>query len=185
MAGPKGRPDPLTAFKIARRWFQAGRRIEMQDLATEVGVSRATLFRWVGGRDELLTEVMWSLAEPTLRDAVAAAPGEGGTKLAGALESFSETLLATDYFAVFLRREPERALRVLTTRAGSLQGRMTAAMQELLNQHLDPAKLPMEPPDLAYLLVRVVETFLYTDMITGAQANPAKVGQAVAALLRD
>ncbi|WP_170225231.1 QsdR family transcriptional regulator [Nocardioides albertanoniae] len=157
----------------------------MRDLADEIGVSRATLFRWVGGRDELLTEVLWSLAEPTLRDAVRAAPGTGGAKLAGALESFSETLLSTDYFSVFLRREPERALRVLTTRAGSLQGRMTTAMQELLDDHLDPAKLPMEAPDLAYLLVRVVETFLYTDIITGEQADPAKVGQAVAALLRD
>lgn len=175
----------MTAFKVARRWFQSGRRIEMQDLASAVGVSRATLFRWVGSRDELLAEVLWSLAEPTLRDAVAAAPGQGGAKLACALESFTETLLATEYFGVFLRREPERALRVLTTRAGSLQGRMTMKMQELLDRHLDSAKLPMEPPDLAYLLVRVVETFLYTDIITGEQANPGKVRQAVAALLRD
>ncbi|GGR50745.1 AcrR family transcriptional regulator [Nocardioides luteus] len=157
----------------------------MQDLATEIGVSRATLFRWVGGRDELLTEVLWSLAEPTLRDAVATASGKGGAKLAGALESFTATLLATDYFATFLQREPERALRVLTTRAGSLQGRMTTAMQELLEEHLDAATLPMDPPDMAYLLVRVVETFLYTDMITGERADPAKVGQAIAALLRD
>ena len=157
----------------------------MQDLASEVGVSRATLFRWVGSRDQLLTEVMWSLAEPTLRDAVHATPGKGGAKLAGALETFSQTLLSTDYFSTFLRREPERALRVLTTRAGSLQGRMTAAMQELLEEHVDPATLPMDPADLAYLLVRVVETFLYTDIITGEEADPAKVGQAVAALLRD
>ena len=157
----------------------------MQDLATEIGVSRATLFRWVGGRDQLLTEVLWSLAEPTLRDAVAEAPGEGAAKLAGAFESFTATLLDTDYFAAFLRREPERALRVLTTRAGSLQGRMTTAMQELLKEHMNPANLPMALPDLAYLLTRVVETFLYTDIITGEQADPAKVGQAVAALLRD
>src|SRR5690348_8179422 len=50
MLAQEHRPDPMTAFRIARRWFQAGRRIEMQELAAELGVNRATLFRWVGGR---------------------------------------------------------------------------------------------------------------------------------------
>lgn len=157
----------------------------MQDLAAEIGVSRATLFRWVGSRDALLTEVLWSLAQPTLRDVVAAAPGQGGAKVAAALGRFAEVLHGAEYFRTFLRREPERALRVLTTRAGSLQSRMTAAMQELLERHMDPAALPMDLPDLAYLLVRVVETFLYTDIITGEEPDPTKVRQAVAALLRD
>ena len=45
LAATDRRPDPLTAFRVARRWFLAGRRIEMQELAAELGVNRATLFR--------------------------------------------------------------------------------------------------------------------------------------------
>ncbi len=48
-------PDPMTAFRLARHWFITGRKIEIQELAAELGVNRATLFRWVGSRDELLT----------------------------------------------------------------------------------------------------------------------------------
>ena len=35
----------------------------MQTLARELGTSRFTLHRWVGSRDLLLGEVLWSLAE--------------------------------------------------------------------------------------------------------------------------
>ncbi len=35
LASTDRRPDPLEAFRIARRWFIEGRRIEMQELATD------------------------------------------------------------------------------------------------------------------------------------------------------
>jgi Tetracyclin repressor-like, C-terminal domain len=117
------RPDPLTAFRIARGWFQTGRRIEMRELATELGVNRATLFRWVGNRDELLAEILWSLAEPTLAAAVDDAPGHGGQRIATAIGRFATLIDQAAFFRDFLRREPERALRILTTRAGTVQSR--------------------------------------------------------------
>ena len=45
----------------ARRRFQAAERIDMSALAEELGVNRVTLYRWVGSRDRLLVEVIWSL----------------------------------------------------------------------------------------------------------------------------
>ena len=83
------RPDPLAAFRIAREWFLAGRRIEMRELAAELGVNRATLFRWVGNRDDLLAEILWSLAEPTLAAAIDDAPGHGGQRIATAIGRFA------------------------------------------------------------------------------------------------
>ncbi|GAA1253921.1 QsdR family transcriptional regulator [Prauserella halophila] len=163
----------------------AGERIEMQDLAARIGVSRATLFRWVGSRDELLTEVLWSLAEPALRDAVASATGNGGARVADALGQFAEILTTTEYFRAYLRREPERALRLLTTRAGSLQARMVGTIQDLLSAHLDVDALPLDLPDMAYLVVRIIESFIYADIITGAEPDPVRARQAVATLLRD
>ena len=77
------RPDALIAFRTARRAFLQGRRIEMQELAVEVGVSRATLFRWVGGKDQLVSEIIWSIALPTFRQAVQdAGRRRGGQRIA-------------------------------------------------------------------------------------------------------
>ena len=179
------RPDALTAFRIARRWFIAGRRIEMQELAAELGVNRATLFRWVGGRDELLAEIIWSLAEPTLALAADGAPGRGGQRVVAIMDRFATILDEADYFREFLRREPERALRILTTRASAVQQRLVAAVETLLREEITNAGLhpPLPPNDLAYLIVRIVESFLYADIITGDQPDITKAQQAIAALL--
>src|SRR6201993_4601718 len=81
MLAEERKPDALDAFRVARRWFMAGRRIEMQELAAELGVNRATLFRWVGGRADLPGEVLWALAEPTLAAAVEASAGNGAQRI--------------------------------------------------------------------------------------------------------
>src|SRR3954454_20742282 len=64
-AAPR-RPTPLDAFLLARRKFLAAERIDMSALADELGVNRVTLYRWVGSREQLLVEVVWSLGARTL-----------------------------------------------------------------------------------------------------------------------
>lgn len=157
----------------------------MQELAAELDVSRATLFRWVGGRNELLAEVLWSLAEPTLAAVVARTPGGGGRRIATILGGFAAELNAASYFRTFLRRDPERALRILTTQAGSVQMRVMGAVEKLLAEETDAGRLvpPLPLPDTAYILVRILESFVYADLITGATPDAAKVEQATAALL--
>ncbi len=181
------RPDALTAFTLAREWYREGRRLEMQELAAELGVSRATLFRWVGGRDDLLGEVLAAEARLPLDVADREAEGlHGGARVAAVMERFCELVLGADQFRTLLQREPERALRILTTRAGAVQGRMVSAVEYLLQREVDAGDLapPMPLPDLAYLVVRILESFLYSDIITGETPDPAKVGQAIAVLLR-
>jgi AcrR family transcriptional regulator len=186
LAAKDQRPDPLAAFRIARGWFVAGRRIEMRELAAELGVNRATLFRWVGNRDDLLAEILWSLAEPTLATAMEDARGRGGRRIATAIGRFATLIDQTQFFRDFLRREPERALRILTTRAGTVQSRLVTAVETLLDEeisagHLDP---PLPVHDLAYLIVRIVESFVYADIIIGEGIDIAGAEQAIAALVR-
>jgi len=185
LAATDRRPDPLTAFRVARQWFLAGRRIEMQELAAELGVNRATLFRWVGSRDDLLAEILWSLAEPTLTRAIDNSPGNGGQRIATVVGRFATLLDEAAFFRDFLRREPERALRILTTRASTVQARLVSAIETLLCEEITQGRLhaPLPPRDLAYLLVRIVESFLYADIITGEQLDIAKAEQAITALL--
>src|SRR6201981_1870174 len=142
MLAEERKPDALDAFRVARRWFMAGRRIEMQELAAELGINRATLFRWVGGRDELLGAVLWSLAEPALAAAVETSDGKGARRITGAIGRFAAMVDQADYLREFLRREPERALRILTTGAGTVQARLVGAIEDLLTDEAPQNNLP-------------------------------------------
>src|SRR5260370_7125606 len=96
-AGRPSRATPLDAFKLARRQFIAGQRVEMQRLAEELGVSRVTLHRWVGSRDQLLGEVLWSLGKLTFDHARARVSSNGGQAVADAMEAFLDDVLSPPF----------------------------------------------------------------------------------------
>lgn len=177
--------SPRDAFDLAKQAYRAGQRIDMQSLATDLGVSRATLFRWVGNRDQLTAEVLWFYAEHAWSAAVAAAAGSGVRRVVEIVEGFSALLIGDEAFRSYLSREPEAALRLLTTRASVIQQRMIqVATRELQDEvdagHLDP---PMEVADLAYVIVRLTESFVYADLITGDAPDTTKAVAAVGVLL--
>ncbi|RZQ63457.1 QsdR family transcriptional regulator [Amycolatopsis suaedae] len=174
-----------TAFEVARKWFLAGRKIDMVDLATELGVSRATLFRRIGNRDKLLGEVIWSLTEAAFARHLRAARGSGAARVADLVGSYVRAVNDDAAFSAFLRNEPERALRLLTTKASVVQRRTIDTVAELLAEEAEAGTLdpPLPIPDLAYLVVRIAESFIYTDVITGAEPDAGKARQAVLALL--
>jgi AcrR family transcriptional regulator len=177
---------PLDAFKLARHRFIAGDRVSMGELASELGTSRVTLHRWVGNRDQLLGEILWDLTDRTLSDARAATRRRGGAGVAQALGRFFEVVNQSSFMRSFLEREPEIALRVLTTKRAPVQSRLVETVREMLAAEVDAGRLepPMNLDDLAYIIVRLGESFVYTDIITGAQPNPARAAQAIAVLLR-
>ena len=176
----------LDAFKLARRIFVAGERIEMQRIAIEVGCSRVTLHRWVGSRDLLICEVAWSLVEPVLRAARRSTTAVGGVAIADTMERFLAEMLDGPPAVAFLKREPEIALRIFTTKRTEFQSRLVAFFSGELATEARAGRLtlPLPVDDLAYLVVRIGESFFYSDTIAGGQPDPAKAAQAIAALLR-
>ncbi|PKV94131.1 hypothetical protein ATK30_5003 [Amycolatopsis echigonensis] len=156
----------------------------MRDLAGDLGVSRATLHRWVGSRDHLLSEILWAETAAVL-DNVSYA-GRGGDGIAEAIGAFVRTVNASAPFRAFLRREPERALRLLTTKASLVQSRTIEKVAALLSDEIAAGRLesPLPVTDLAYLLVRVGESFIYTDAITGEEPDAEKALVAAKMLLR-
>jgi|SRR5665811_2475893 len=80
-AAPQG-PGPDRAVAHAARWVRDGRRLEMQGLADELGVSRVTLFRQAGSREELLSKALWVLTEATLGDGLATLGGRAAEGVA-------------------------------------------------------------------------------------------------------
>lgn len=179
--------DARRAFDLARATFIAGRRIDMGGLAASLGVDRTSLFRWVGNRDALLSEVLWSLAIPTLVQADrATADRVGADRVADLLTAFVADLNRAEYFRGFLRREPARALRLLTTTESEIQRRYVATADWLVRRELGDRPLggAIDVPSLAYLLVRVSESFTYADLIAGDEPSAARARVAFRVLLR-
>lgn len=174
-----GRATALDAFALARRAFQGGRRLDMQALAAELGVNRATLYRWVGSRELLLREVIWSLTSRTL-----ARPRDGAT-LAETLTGFVRDVLAHAGMRRFLAEEGESALRLLTMRAGGYQQRLVALVHEMIDAEAGAGRLhsPVPVDDLAYTVVRIIESYVYLEVITGERPDGDRAGRVLQALL--
>ncbi|NEA29125.1 QsdR family transcriptional regulator [Actinomadura bangladeshensis] len=185
-AGRDGHPGRRRAIGLARAKFMAGERLDMQGLAGELGIDRTTLFRWVGNRDQLVVSAIVSITLPTLRRVIASAEGSGAEMIADVAERYARASIEADYFRKWLESDPERVLRLLTSKASPLQRNVVAAFEQLLEDQYPAASagMPLPLPDLAYLIVRIVESFVFSDLIAGNDPDWTKVGPAVAALLR-
>ena len=56
------RTTPAGAFERAREYLRTGKRIDMVELAADLDVARATLYRWTGDRERLLADTVWAEA---------------------------------------------------------------------------------------------------------------------------
>src|SRR4051795_3325048 len=82
------------AYDAATRTYLAGRRLDMRELAVELGVSRNTLYRWTGDRERLLQDVIWSLSEATIDEIWCATSGRrGASRLVEALRRYLVTIV--------------------------------------------------------------------------------------------
>lgn len=180
-------PGSRRAIGLARAKFMAGERIDMQGVASELGVDRTTLFRWVGNRDQFVVSAIVSITVPTLRRIIASARGTGGEKIADVAERYARASIEADYFRRWLESDPERALRLLTSKASPLQQHVVSVFEQLLEDEYADGRntAPLPLPDLAYLIVRIIESFVFSDLIAGNDPDWTKVGRAVGALLRD
>ncbi len=179
--------DPrVEAFRVARRTFVAGERVEVGDLATTLGVNRVTVHRWLGNRTRILTDIIWSLTDPTLEACYRDAAGHGGARVADCTAAFVRLTLAHHGMRSFLEREHEAALRILTRRDHDFQARLIDRMRDLLAREQDAGHLDATYPldDLAFLVVRMVESFVYVDRIVGEQPEPDRAERALHFLLR-
>jgi AcrR family transcriptional regulator len=180
------RSTPLDVLERARTKWLAGDRIDIGKLAHELGVGRATVFRWVGTRENLYGEVCSALFARELERARGAAKGTGVAKLLDTLAGLLRSLATAAPLRRFVADDPEFALRVLTSRASPVQYRCTVAIRELLDELIAAGALePALPSDeLAYVIVRITEAFLYRDVLTGDAADVEAAIRAIGILVK-
>ena len=158
----------------------------MSSLAQELGVSRVTLYRWVGSRDRLLVEVIWSLASRTLENIDAEVTERGPERVVRIVTRFLEDVITNAGMRRWLAEEGESAMRLLTRHETGFQPRLIDAMQDLLEDETAAGRLdlPVDLREVAYVIVRLIESYTYLDLITGEEPDARRAEPILRLLLR-
>ena len=185
-AAERRRPTPLDAFRLARRKFLAAERIDMSALADELGVNRVTLYRWVGSREQLLVEVVWSLGQRTLEKVDRGVRATGSERVVRIVTRFLSDVISNAGMRRWLADEGELAMRLLTRHDTDFQPRLIDAIHELLVEETDAGRLdlPVDLREVAYVIVRLIESYTYLDLITGEQPDARRAEPVLRLLLR-
>jgi hypothetical protein len=172
----------------AARWVYEGKRLDMQALADELGVSRATLFRRAGCREELLSQALWVLAKRTMEIASerwqAQRPADA-LHTPGTVRHVNALVAGSRGLRRLLDDEPALAMRILTDPRGRVQTGVVACFEGLLRRDMaEFGYTPLiEPNALAYAVVRLGESFLYADVLAARQPDVATANRLQQALL--
>jgi AcrR family transcriptional regulator len=187
-ARPRGRPAAASrndVLKRATRRYLKGKRIDVQAIAGELGLGRATIYRWFGTREELIGEVLVRAAEPLLDEARKNAKGRGGAALLDTFDRFNRSLAEAPPLRRFLETEREAAMRIITSGAGVVQPRMVAGIAAVIQQEVDAGRYdpPVETETLAYAIVKLAEAFLFNDAVAGMKGDVDRLRDVEAAML--
>lgn len=186
---PNTRVSRADALAGAKAILLKGTRLDMAALACELGIGRATLYRWTGDRERLINEVFMAFLQESfawtdrrmIREKV-----EGAELIARWVEYMTRTLASSAPVEHLLHNEPDVALRVLTNdSAGSLQGTTIEKLVSIIIREIDNGTyVPrLEPRLLAYAIVRLVDSFVYGDIIAGIDINYEAASKIIRSLL--
>jgi AcrR family transcriptional regulator len=169
-----------------RRRFLSPERIDMGVLAEELGVNRVTLYRWFGSRDEFIVEVVWSLALATFDLVEEKVTAKGAERIVAVVTGFLDTVITNPGMQRWLSEDGEHAMRLLTGRRTDFQQRLIDAIQSRLEDEAQGSRidLPVDLHELAYVIVRLIESYTYLDLITGEQPEARRAEPILRMLLR-
>lgn len=170
---PPERVTPLDLFALAQKKWLAGDRLDIGRLASELGVGRATAFRWVGSRELLYGEILSQSFVEAFTAARKDARGQGPGYIARVARRLMTRVLESAPLRGFIARDRDFAMRVLLSADSPVERRCVAAVEEALAEqlaagHIAPA---MDLHSLAYVIVRIAESFMYRDAITGERPD--------------
>jgi len=179
-------PTAADLLGLARREFLRGRRVRVEELATELGVSRATAYRWVGNNEQLVGSVIASLGLEVYQQSLQGVRGRGASRVLEIIARGLRTIAESPAYRTFLERDPERALRIVASKAGPPQASTIALHQQLLEEEIRAGnlQLPVDTHTMAYALVRIAESFLYADLIAGEKPDVEKAVEIMKLMLR-
>ncbi|WP_328399826.1 QsdR family transcriptional regulator [Nocardia sp. NBC_00403] len=174
-ARPVGRPAAATQQQVlaaASAQFLASERVDVQAIAAELGLSRATIYRWFGSRDGLLGAVMVSEFNRLVEAARSRSVGTGARRVLWMLDRVARWLARNEPYRYFIATEQATAGRIITTSDGPVQPKVVATVADLIDAAVaEGYENRVDTPTFAYALVRLIEAFLYQDAVTGIRGD--------------
>jgi len=187
---PEGTAPPATVpagiFADAVDAYLSGQRLDMQCLARQAGVGRATLYRRVGNREQLLDEVIWWRARRLLAHQVRATVALSGVaRIVAVIGRVLDAVERDKPLRAFLESDPEAALRILTGTRSRVQRGMAGALENLIDLERSHGAFEagLDSPNLSYAIVRICEGFLYADVIADRSSDVGRAVTVIEALL--
>ncbi|MBF6344449.1 TetR/AcrR family transcriptional regulator [Nocardia cyriacigeorgica] len=156
------------AIDAATKLYLAGEPLDMSVLARTLGIGRATLYRHVGNRDELIATVLAEATERTYRKAIAAGSGAGAELILDVLERLMRAVSGSEPLLALTRREPQVFIR-LALLPGVIESTSARLIAEMLDeqQRLGHLRLRMSSRVLADAIVRICDVHLYAPLLGG------------------
>jgi AcrR family transcriptional regulator len=160
-------------FALARRSFLKGERIDIAGLATQLGISRATAYRWAGNAEELTGRVIASLVVETWKLVQREAEGEGAQRLVDMMMRGLRYMSSGPYREWISKQDADKVLRLVASKHGPAQATSIGLWEEFLLEEVAKGnvRLHTDPHTTAYAIVRLSESFLYSDLITGEEPD--------------
>jgi AcrR family transcriptional regulator len=165
----------------------------MSALAAELGVGRATLYRWAGNREDLLGAVLAEATERTFRSAVhevdsyrstSSAPPVGAARVLAVVDCFMRRVLAAEPLKALTQREPRLFVR-LATSPGLVESRSAALLRDLIDEEVAAGRMRAVLPVavLSQAAVRIADGPLYAHLLGGGEPRVDEALAVVAVLL--
>lgn len=176
-------PSPASVLALATQKFLDGERIDVQALAAETGVGRATLYRWFGDRERLVGQVLWVLSRQAL-EWMAVRDADTPAHVHASIEAFMRVTSEFPPLRRFLAAEPNLALRALLEPDGPLVVSLNEWATERLTAAGYASRGGPEVRELAEVLVSVTSTYCWARIIAGGEADVESAMRAVRVILR-
>lgn len=181
------RVTPGDAFVRAREIVHRGERLDMKALAAELGVARATLYRWTGERERLLSDIMWVDVCAVLDRLLESSSERGVARIQTIAERFLELLVSGEQFSTLLRAEGDTAFRLITAPNGGVRPRLVDKLAGHIREEVDAGfyRPPEDPELIAEGMVTLGERFLYNGGDLTANPDPDNARRVIALLIRE
>lgn len=175
----------------AKSTLLAGKRVDMAALASELQIARATLYRWSKDREHLLNEVFLMLVDETF-DWIEHRAEE--KKLCGIerimfwVEQMMRTSSGSAPIRTMLHNEPNLALKILTNgykQAGTVQRKVIQKLESIICHEVEEGTYVarLDSVTLAHVIIRLTDSFIYGDIIGGAEVDQVEIAKVIRSLL--
>ncbi|MFD9548784.1 QsdR family transcriptional regulator [Nocardia salmonicida] len=153
--------------------FLRGERLELHAVATELGISRTTIYRRFGTREDLLGLAIARQFERLLTAIDSGCDSRGAHRISEVFDRILRRLAADPALRTYLQNESPAALRLVTQADGPVHRGSVALVERLIQraQEQDGYRPPIDRTTLAFALVRLGESFLYSNAVADTEGD--------------